>query len=107
VGYSAIDDENSVKAFVQAGASGYVLKRNSPNRLVEAIQLVANGRTWFAPEIAHLALLGKKPKNLEELGLSKREVQVFQLLVNGLSNPEIADELVITEGTVKNHVSNI
>lgn len=85
----------------KAGASGFVVKEMSLDRLLEAVRRVAAGEQYLPEEIATRATA----RALSQL--SPREVQVLSLLGGGLSNKEIGATLEITEGTVKIHVSNI
>jgi NarL family two-component system response regulator LiaR len=102
--------EGKIFPAVKAGALGYHLKDSHPGELVQAIRQVHRGESSLHPVIAR--------KVLEELSrpserpptpdpLTPREVEVLRLVTQGLENPEIAEELVITEATVRTHVSNI
>lgn len=105
--YSSFDEEQQILELVEAGVHGYILKRDEISQLVKAIRVVAQGKTWFSPEIAHVVLHGVKKKTLADYGLSSREQEVFMLITNGHTNREIASKLFIAEGTVKNHVFSI
>jgi NarL family two-component system response regulator LiaR len=102
--------EDKIFPAIKAGALGYHLKDSRPEELVQAIREVHRGESSLHPVIAR--------KVLEELSrpsdrpptpdpLTPREVQVLRLVAQGLENPEIAERLVITEATVRTHVSNI
>jgi NarL family two-component system response regulator LiaR len=102
--------EDKIFPAIKAGALGYHLKDSRPEELVQAIRQVHRGESSLHPVIAR--------KVLEELSrpsdrpptpdpLTPREVQVLQLVAQGLENPEIAERLVISEATVRTHVSNI
>ena len=101
------DDQALVEASL-AGAAGYVLKRVQGDELLTAIRLVGAGRRLLAPGTTRLAL-----RRLRESGeaaveeLSPQERRIFDLIGDGLSNREIAEELVIAERTVKIHVANV
>jgi RNA polymerase sigma factor (sigma-70 family) len=93
---------------VRAGALGYLLKDTPANQLVETIRRVHAGEVFIQPEIASRALRELMHPHSHSLEpLSEREREVLVLLAQGASNREIAEKLVITEGTVKNHVSNL
>jgi NarL family two-component system response regulator LiaR len=104
----AADDK--VFPAIKAGALGYILKDSGPAELVQAIHQVHQGQPSLEPSIA-LKLLQevshppKQPPTLDPL--TERELEVLRLLAQGKSNREIADQLVITELTVRTHVSNI
>jgi NarL family two-component system response regulator LiaR len=102
--------EDQILPAIKAGALGYHLKDSRPQELAQAIRQVHRGESSLHPVIAR--------KVLEELSrpssrpptpdpLTPREVEVLQLVAQGLENWEIAEELVITEATVRTHVSNI
>lgn len=105
----AADDK--VFPAIKAGALGYLLKDAGPEDLVAAIRQVWRGESWLHPTIARKVLqevsspASDQPPTADPL--TKREVDVLQLVAQGLSNQQIAQELVITEGTVRTHVSNI
>jgi DNA-binding NarL/FixJ family response regulator len=104
-------DEYVFKA-LRAGASGFVLKDDSPEQLVAAIRTVASGEALLSPAVTTRVIKQfvrtprlDPPTELEQL--SERERDVFHLMVRGLSNAEIANELYISEATVKTHVTHI
>ena len=93
---------------IRAGAMGFLLKDTPADKLLETIQRVHAGEVFIQQEIASRALrelLGPQARTIE--ALTDREGEVLGLLARGYSNREIAEQLVLTEGTVKNHVSNI
>jgi NarL family two-component system response regulator LiaR len=102
--------EDKIFPAIKAGALGYHLKDSRPEELIQAIRQVSRGEASLHPRIAR--------KVLDELSrpadqpptpdpLTPREVEVLQLVAGGLENAEIAEKLVITEATVRTHVSNI
>ncbi len=93
---------------IRAGAMGYLLKDSPAENLVQTIRTVAAGEPFIQPEIASRALRELvRPQEAPLDPLTEREREVLVLLAQGASNKEIAEGLVLTEGTVKNHVSNI
>ena len=109
------DVDEYVFAALRAGASGFLLKDVRPADLVEAIRVVARGDALLAPSVTRRLLdrfagtlpgpEAAPPPDLEEL--TEREVEVLRLVALALSNAEIADRLVLTEATVKTHVSAV
>lgn len=114
---TTFDDDEYVFEGLRAGAMGYLLKDVSADDLADAIRRVARGEALIQPSIARkvvseFARLGQAaeksaaPKGLLE-PLSERELEILKLMRQGFSNREIAEKLFITEGTTKNHVSNV
>ena len=112
------DREEEVVASLGSGASAYCLKDIDPNTLSNVIKNVAKGACWIDSNVAHLALkLFPKPENTEILNsghsmdvkakLTERESEVLKLLVQGKSNTEIAQELIVSVHTAKAHVCSI
>jgi NarL family two-component system response regulator LiaR len=104
----AADDK--VFPAIKAGALGYILKDSGPAELVQAIHQVYQGQPSLEPSIAlkmlqELSHTPQRPPTPDPL--SEREMEVLRLLAQGKSNREIAEQLVITELTVRTHVSNI
>ena len=99
---------------LRAGASGFLLKDVPPEQLAAGIRIVAQGEALLAPsitkrliqEFARAAPVAPEPpKGLDEL--TARELEVFKLVARGLSNAEIAQELIVSETTVKTHVARV
>ncbi len=113
---TTFDDDDSVFDALRAGAAGYLLKDVSSDKLVEAIRTTASGNSFLQPSVAAkvLAEFTRQPtapatpsqQDLVE-PLSKRELEILQHLGQGASNKEIAAALFLTEGTVKNHITNV
>ena len=106
---SFADDEQLFPA-LRAGALGYLLKDSSPQDLLRAIRSVYRGESSLHPAIARrLVLQFSQPAvdSTPENPLTQREVEVLKLVAEGLSNQNIADELVVSERTVGKHVGNI
>ena len=102
--------EDKIFPAIKAGALGYQLKDSEPEELVEAIRQVYRGETALHPIIARKVLQeisrpAEKPPTPDPL--TPREVEVLRLVAQGLENPEMAEKLVISEATVRTHVSNI
>ncbi len=111
---TTFDDDEYLFEGLKAGARGYLLKDISSDEMAQAVRAVAAGQALIQPSIARkvvaefsrMASAPHMPHGLAE-PLTEREREVLRALAAGRSNREIADQLVITEGTVKNHVSNI
>jgi len=111
---SAYDDDQEVSAALIAGASGYVLKTVGGERLADNIRSVFRGEVLLAPAVAakvvrQLSRLREETGRQEEAldVLTPREREVFFLASRGLKNAEIADELYLSEKTIKTHLRNI
>ena len=109
---TTFDLDEYVYEALRAGASGFVLKDDSPEQLIAAIRTVAAGDALLSPTITKRVIQKfarmprpSPPKELDSL--SEREREVFRLMARGLSNGEIAQELYISETTVKTHVTHI
>ena len=95
---------------IKAGAMGYLLKDSTPEQLVQAIRDVFQGQTSLSPVIARMLIDEIKTESelpLSENPLTDREVEVLKLVAQGHTNKEIAERLVVSEGTVGTHISNI
>jgi len=100
------DEEEYVYKVTEAGAEGFIQKDINPQELEKAIERVMNGETVFPDSIEkEIEEKSIDEENIQEL--SNREYQVLELLAQGMSNKELANELYISEKTVKNHVSNV
>ena len=111
---TTFDLDEYVHAAIRAGASGFLLKDVTPAKLLEAIRIVAAGDALLAPSVTR-RLLERFATTLppgEASGdalaeLTSRETEVLRLLAGGMSNAEIASELVVSEATVKTHISSV
>ena len=97
---TTFDDATIVRRSIKAGAAGFLLKDVSPTTLAEAITAAYDGHPYVDPRVAHLLALPSR-----FAGLAPTEKTVAELVGQGLSNREIAAELHLAEGTVKNHIS--
>jgi len=102
---SVLDDGKALEA-IRAGAIGYLLKDTEADALCSAIRAAAAGQVQLSPSVAARLMREAPPRPARE-PLSERENEVLHLLAAGMSNKEIAAALVITEKTVKAHVSHI
>ena len=94
--------------FLLSGADGYILKDCSPSELLSAIRTIAAGSTYVDPRVAGMLLRRRLPAQLPYANqLSPRETDIIRLIAQGLSNRDIGQRLVLSEKTVKNHVSRI
>jgi DNA-binding NarL/FixJ family response regulator len=106
-----IEDDDAVFAAMRAGARGYVLKGSSQSEILHAVRAVASGEAVFGPVIARRLIeyfsdpSGGPPQAFPQL--TQREREVLELIARGESNPAIARRLVLSQKTVRNHVSNI
>ena len=106
------DDDDSVFAAMRAGARGYLLKGAEGEETVRAINVVNNGEAIFSPSIARRLMQyfgASRPTALPQLfpDLTEREREILALIAQGYTNPAIAEKLVLSPKTVRNHVSNI
>ena len=110
---TTFDDYDLVLDAVRAGARGFMLKDVSLEQLTNAIRKIAEGGTFIQPAVTARMLesLADRKHDFESFDepfpLTERETEVLRFMAGGYSNREIADSLHLTEGTVKNHVSNI
>lgn len=112
IALTMFQDDDSVFALMRAGARGYVLKGADQAVLLRAVHAVANGESLFSPEIATRLIqffANLKPASQPDLfpELTEREREILSLIADGLTNAEIAERLVISIKTVRNHVANI
>jgi two-component system, NarL family, nitrate/nitrite response regulator NarL len=113
------EDDDDLFNAIKAGANGYLLKNVRPEELFESLRGVMRGESPIAPAVATKLLEALRTGGIpargsagspgpapEDTVLTRRESEILQLVAAGMSNKEIANELTITEGTVKNHVHN-
>jgi len=101
--------ETEVIASLSSGADAYCVKGASIDRLIAAMEAASEGATYLDPQVARLVMEHLKPPAPQtNLGtLSPRELEVLKLMVEGKSNPEIAEELYLSPNTIKTHVRGI
>lgn len=106
---TSFKEKELVQGVLRAGASGYLLKDVTASELAEAVRSVYAGRTALAPEAMQALIEPRLEDQLPPLGadLTEREHEVLAWMVKGLSNPQIADRLILSLSTVKFHVSSI
>jgi DNA-binding NarL/FixJ family response regulator len=101
-------DTEYIKSAVNFGADGYLLKSSGADRILEGIRTVYSGNVVFEKEIASMLsqLMPKAEKSsADKLGLTHREYEIMELISMGLSNKEIAQQLFMGEGTLRNNIS--
>ena len=115
--FTSRDNSDDIFAALRAGADGYIMKGSDEKTLKNAIEAVNQKAGWLDPQIARVVLSGineqkentqdktKSPNN--KYGLTKKELEVLSLIVDGLSNQEIAQKLVVSLSTTKAHVHSI
>lgn len=107
IALTSYKEEELVQGALKAGAIGYLLKNVTADELANAIRAAHAGRPTLAPEAAEVLIRATTHPAEPDPGLTKRELEILQLMVDGLSNPEIAEKLFLSRSTVKFHVSNI
>jgi len=110
---TTFEREDYVFEALQAGASGFLLKNAPPERLVDAVRVVAAGDALLAPSVTRRIIeqFARRPVEAEVhervASLTQREREVLVLLASGKSNSELAAELFVSEGTIKTHLSSL
>ena len=107
---TVFEDDEKIFDAMRYGASGYILKKTDPRQIIQAIEEVRNGGSPMTPSIATRVLhffRQQHESKPETYGLSEREKEILQYLVNGLSYKMIADKLEISYNTVNSHIKNI
>lgn len=110
---TTFDDDELLSGVLRAGAAGFLLKDSPAEELIRGVRAVATGNALLDPAVTGRVLATYRssaaptPEPVDDDALSARELDVLRLIGRGLSNGEIADELVISEVTVKSHVGRI
>lgn len=107
IALTSFKEKDLVKRAMEAGAIGYLLKNVSADELADAIQKAYHGEPTLAPEAAQALIESTRTPKTQIEELTPRETEVLQLLGEGLTNPKIGEKLVISNSTVKFHVSSI
>ncbi|MCB0063469.1 MAG: response regulator transcription factor [Caldilineaceae bacterium] len=109
IALTSFKDKELVQRVLDAGAIGYLLKNVSSNELADAIRSAYSGRPTLSPEATQVLIEATTNRHKHVLGddLTEREKDVLVLMVDGLNNTQIAEQLVVSRSTVKFHVSNI
>jgi NarL family two-component system response regulator LiaR len=107
IAMTSFEDEQLVQGVLAAGAISYLLKNITSDELAKAIRDAVSGRSTLSPEAAKVLIQATRPSKQPLFDLTEREQDVLNLVVQGQSNQQIADSLVISLATVKAHISNI
>jgi NarL family two-component system response regulator LiaR len=107
IALTSFKEKDLVEGALQAGAIGYLLKNVSADELAGAIRAAHAGRPTLAPEATQVLIRAATAPPEPGYDLTERETEILALMVEGMNNPEIAEELVVSRSTVKFHVSNI
>jgi NarL family two-component system response regulator LiaR len=107
IALTSFKDQGLVESVLQAGAIGYLLKNVDADELANAIRQAYAGKPTLAPEAAQVLINASREPYKPGIDLTEREKEVLGLLVEGMTNPEIAEKLFVSKSTVKFHVSSI
>ena len=107
---TTFDDDEFIMKAIKNGANGYLLKNNSPDKIKDAIKAVYGGNSVMQDVVMEKireGLHAEKPSSIDRSLFTNRELEMIELIAEGLSNKEIAKRLFISEGTVKNYISSV
>lgn len=104
---TSASDSNNVTAAMSAGATSYLLKNVSDDQLADAIRAAHDGQRMLSPEAIQALIHAATHPSSPNYHLSEREVEVLTLMVNGLNNVEIAEQLFLSRSTVKYHINSL
>jgi NarL family two-component system response regulator LiaR len=108
IALTSFKEQDLVEGAIKAGAISYLLKDVSADELAEAIRAAAEGTPTLAPEAAQVLIRAtRKPERKPGIDLTDREREVLSLMIDGMNNKQIAQELVVSVSTIKFHVSSI
>lgn len=104
---TTFDEDEYIKDAVNFGAKGYILKNNTPDKIKDAIRVVYNGNTVMQDIVMEKVKNGFNKPSIDTSQFTERELDIMKAIADGLSNKEVSARLFISEGTVKNYISNI
>jgi len=103
IGLSTFNQLSFIKKMMEHGALGYILKNATKDELVEAIEIVMQGESYFSDEVSGLL----ETKSSDIPSITRREKEVLELIAQGLTNPEIAEKIFVSVNTVDTHRKNL
>lgn len=106
---TTFDEDEYIRSAIKYGAKGYILKNNSPDKIINAIKMVYYGNTVMQDVVLDKIKEGLSDTkgHFDDTIFTERELEIVRAIAEGLSNKEIASTLYISEGTVKNYITNI
>ena len=107
IALTSFKEKEYVEGALKAGANGYLLKDVSAEELVNAVRRAVAGQPSLSPEAAQVLIQNVNEPSQPDQDMTAREKEILALMVEGLSNNEIAERLIVSQSTVKFHVSNI
>ena len=106
---TTFDEDEYIKEALNNGASGYILKNNSPEKIINTIKLVASGNSVMEESVFNKfkETMAYDEEKIDTSLFTERELEIIRAISEGMSNKEISAKLYISEGTVKNYITNI